>query len=168
MSDVVMVQNQSGPHPLKWDKSGTVVEVLPFDQYNVKMDGSGRLSLRNRKFLKPITPFTTGLTRQTTTTTSPPPNTLPLTPTPAPHQPVEEQQQVTGGREDETQSGNVDLGEQTEALHHAPLYEDQEHHAPDREDAPEGQPAGNQEISHSTRKSGRERRLPRRLQDYQL
>ena len=178
VSDVVMVQNQSGPHPLKWDKSGTVVEVLPFDQYNVKMDGSGRLSLRNRKFLKPITPFTTGLTRQTTTTTSPPPNTLPLTPTPAPHQPVEEQQQVTGGREDETQSGNVDLGEQTEALHHAPLYEDQEHHAPlyedqehhapDREDAPEGQPAGNQEISPSTRKSGRERRLPRRLQDYQL
>ena len=49
--DVVMIQNQSGPHPLKWDRSGMVVEVLPFDQYKVKMGGSGRLSLRNRKFL---------------------------------------------------------------------------------------------------------------------
>ena len=39
VSDVVMIQNQSGPHPLKWDKSGMVVEVLPFDQYRVKMDG---------------------------------------------------------------------------------------------------------------------------------
>ena len=110
VTDVVMVQNQTGPHSLKWDRSGMVVEVLPFDQYKIKMDGSGRLSLRNRKFLKPITPFTTGPSRQTTTTTGPSPTglsptSLPTTPAPAPapHQPripatpVEEQQQVTGG-----------------------------------------------------------------------
>jgi hypothetical protein len=63
VTDVVMVQNQTGPHSLKWDRSGMVVEVLPFDQYKIKMDGSGRISLRNRKFLKPITPFTTGPSR---------------------------------------------------------------------------------------------------------
>ena len=105
VSDVVMIQNQSGPHPLKWDKSGMVVEVLPFDQYKVKMDGSGRLSLRNRKFLRPITPFTTGLSRQANTSLSPNsslPTTVLHTPAPAPalRQPAEEQQQVTGGRGD--------------------------------------------------------------------
>ena len=56
--DVVMVQNQTGRHPLKWDKSGMVIEASPFDQYKVKMDGSGRVSIRNRKFLKQITPYT--------------------------------------------------------------------------------------------------------------
>ena len=55
---VVMVQNQTGRHPLKWDKSGTIIETSPFDQYKVKMDGSGRVSIRNRRFLKQITPFT--------------------------------------------------------------------------------------------------------------
>ena len=54
---VVMVQNQTGRHVLKWDKSGTIVEVLPFDQYRVRMDGSGRVSTRNRKFIKPISPY---------------------------------------------------------------------------------------------------------------
>ena len=56
--DVVMVQNQTGRHPMKWDKSGMVIEASPFDQYKVKMDGSGRVSVRNRRFLKQITPFT--------------------------------------------------------------------------------------------------------------
>ena len=46
-----------GNHPLKWQKSGQIVEVLPYDQYKVKIDGTGRCSLRNRKFLRPITPF---------------------------------------------------------------------------------------------------------------
>ena len=40
-----------------WRKTGTVVEVLPDRQYRIKMDGSGRLCLRNRRFLKPITPI---------------------------------------------------------------------------------------------------------------
>ena len=34
-----------------------MVEVLPFDQYRVKIDGTGRSSLRNRKFLRAITPY---------------------------------------------------------------------------------------------------------------
>ncbi|KAK7088249.1 hypothetical protein V1264_022185 [Littorina saxatilis] len=49
VGDYVRVQNQVGPHPLKWDKTGTVIEVRQFDQYVVKVDGSGRVTLRNRR-----------------------------------------------------------------------------------------------------------------------
>ena len=52
--DVVQVQNQTGPHANKWDMSGVVVESLGFDSYVVKVDGSGRLTKRNRRFLRPI------------------------------------------------------------------------------------------------------------------
>ena len=37
-----------------WMKTGRVVEVLPNRQYQIRIDGSGRLSLRNRRFIKPI------------------------------------------------------------------------------------------------------------------
>ena len=57
VGQVVLVQNQTGNNPLRWNKSGQVVEVLQFDQYRIKMDGTGRSSLRNRKFLRLITPF---------------------------------------------------------------------------------------------------------------
>ena len=50
--DHVMVQNQRGRHPKKWDNSGVVVETKPHDQYVVKISGSGRLTLRNRRFLR--------------------------------------------------------------------------------------------------------------------
>ena len=53
---VVSVQNQQGPHKNKWELSGIVVEVLGYDSYMVKMDGSGRISKRNRKFLRPVKP----------------------------------------------------------------------------------------------------------------
>ena len=53
----VQVQNQRGPHANKWDLSGTVVESQPFDSYLVKMDGTGRITKRNRRFLRPIVPF---------------------------------------------------------------------------------------------------------------
>ena len=51
---VVALQNLAGNYPLKWNRSGVVVEVLGNDQYSVKVDGTGRLTLRNRKHLKPI------------------------------------------------------------------------------------------------------------------
>jgi hypothetical protein len=57
VGQLVMVQNQTGQHKLKWDKSGVVCEVLLHDQYMIRMDGSGRVSLRNRRFLKCIVPF---------------------------------------------------------------------------------------------------------------
>ena len=53
--DRVFVQNQTGPHPNKWDRSGVVVECHEFDQYTIKLDGTGRLSLRNRRFLRKFT-----------------------------------------------------------------------------------------------------------------
>ena len=53
--DHVMVQNQTGRFPRRWDKSGTVVETKDNDQYVVKMSGSGRLTLRNRRFLRKCT-----------------------------------------------------------------------------------------------------------------
>merc|ERR1711983_680677 len=57
VGDSVLVQNQVGNHPSKWDITGVVVEAREHDQYVVKVDGSGRMTLRNRKFLKKITPY---------------------------------------------------------------------------------------------------------------
>ena len=54
---VVQVQNQKGKDPLRWDRSGVVVESLGNQQYTVKMDGSGRVSLRNLWFLRKIKPL---------------------------------------------------------------------------------------------------------------
>ena len=43
----VMVQNQSGNHPLCWDKRGTIVKSEGFDQYQVMINGSRRLTRHN-------------------------------------------------------------------------------------------------------------------------
>ena len=54
----VFVQNQVGNKPRRWDKTGVVMECNKFDQYVVKIDGTGRLTKRNRKFLRRLTPIT--------------------------------------------------------------------------------------------------------------
>ena len=51
-----LIQNQTGPHPTKWDKTGLVIEVRQFDQYVMCVDGSSRVTLRNRKFLRKYEP----------------------------------------------------------------------------------------------------------------
>ena len=56
VGDYVRIQNQIGPQPNKWDKMGRVVEVRQFDQYVVRVDGSGRMTLQNRKFLRKYIP----------------------------------------------------------------------------------------------------------------
>ena len=56
VGDRVWVQNQTGPHPIRWEKTGTVIEVKQHDQYVVRIDGSGRVTLRNRKFLRSYVP----------------------------------------------------------------------------------------------------------------
>ena len=66
IGDHVRIQNQTGPHPLKWDKTGSIIEVRQFDQYLVKIDGSNRTTLRNRKFLRKFNPVQR----------SPPPRTI--------------------------------------------------------------------------------------------
>jgi len=57
LGDHTSVQNQTGNHPTRWDKTGRVVEVRDRQQYVIRMDGSGRCSLRNRRFLRKISAF---------------------------------------------------------------------------------------------------------------
>ena len=56
VGDHVAVQNQAGPRPNKWEKTGIVVERGDNRQYMIRMDGSGRCTLRNRRFIKKIMP----------------------------------------------------------------------------------------------------------------
>ena len=57
VGDFVRIQNQTGRHPLKWDRTGRVIEVRQYDQYAIRVDGSGRITMRNRKFLRQYTPI---------------------------------------------------------------------------------------------------------------
>ena len=62
----VRVQNQTGGAPRRWDRTGVVVgRNLALDKYWVKMDGSRRVTERNRKFLRQFKPATTGLEEPT-------------------------------------------------------------------------------------------------------
>ena len=54
--DSVQIQNQAGNHPKKWSNTGVVARALPNRQYEVIVDGSRRTTLRNRRFLKHISP----------------------------------------------------------------------------------------------------------------
>ena len=40
----------------RWDRSGVVLEDNGYDKYTVKVDGSGRVIDRNRKYLRSFTP----------------------------------------------------------------------------------------------------------------
>ena len=95
VGDSVRIQNQRGPHPTKWDKTGIVIEVRQFDQYVVRVDGSGRVTLRNRKFLRKFLPV---ITREPITTlpgptvpitTAQPQRQLPANPMPTPQPAVQ-------------------------------------------------------------------------------
>ena len=50
VGDYVRIQNQTGPQPNKSDMMGRAVGVRQFDQYMVRVNGSGRMTLRNKKF----------------------------------------------------------------------------------------------------------------------
>ena len=54
LGDRVAVQNQAGRRATKWEKTGTVVEIRDHNKYVIKVDGSGRLSIRNRRFLRKL------------------------------------------------------------------------------------------------------------------
>ena len=54
--DHVVILNRTGNFPSKWGNSGVVVEVKDCHQCVVKVDGSGRLTAQNRKFLRRFTP----------------------------------------------------------------------------------------------------------------
>ncbi len=80
VGDLVRVQNQVGHHPTKWDKSGVVIEVRQFDQYAVRVDGSGRATLRNRKFLRRYVPVRAKRTPLSITNDMPQPPASSFTP----------------------------------------------------------------------------------------
>ena len=56
VGDHVHVQNQLGNYPKRWDKRGVVVSTKGCDQYEVRIDGSRRMTCRNRKYLRPFHP----------------------------------------------------------------------------------------------------------------
>ena len=57
----VMIQNQHGAGKIakKWDKTGLVLENLGYNKYRIKVDGSGRVTDRNRQYLRQFSPVTT-------------------------------------------------------------------------------------------------------------
>ena len=54
VGEAVAVQNQMGRFPNKWDKTGIVMENMDHDKVLVRLDGSRRLTTRNRRFVKKI------------------------------------------------------------------------------------------------------------------
>ena len=56
-----MIQNQHGAGKIarKWDKTGLVLEDMGYNKYRIKVDGSGRVTDRNRQYLRHFTPVTT-------------------------------------------------------------------------------------------------------------
>ena len=56
IGDNVVIQNQLGNQPRRRDRSGTVIKVNGFDQYEVMTHGSRRITLRNRKYLRKVSP----------------------------------------------------------------------------------------------------------------
>ena len=64
------------PTSCRWDTTGQVVEILPNHQYHVRVDGSGRITLRNHRFLRKL---------ETPTTPHPIPSAAPETSTPNPN-----------------------------------------------------------------------------------
>ena len=56
----VNIQNQRGTGKIakRWDRTGVVVEDLGHNKYRVRIDGSGRVTDRNRQFLRLFKPAT--------------------------------------------------------------------------------------------------------------
>ena len=56
----VMIQNQHGAGKIakRWDKTGLVLENMGYNKYRVKIDGSGRVTDRNRQYLRQFSPVT--------------------------------------------------------------------------------------------------------------
>ena len=54
----MMVQNQSGNHPLRWDKRGTVMKCEGFDKYQAMIDGSRKLAEQKEQKEQKVLLFT--------------------------------------------------------------------------------------------------------------
>jgi hypothetical protein len=60
----VAIQNQTGPNPTKWDKTGIIIENKPNSKVMIKVDGSRCVTLRNRRFVRPMETTLRTTTRQ--------------------------------------------------------------------------------------------------------
>ena len=90
LGERVFIQNHQGTSPNKWGRSGIVVESPGHDQYRVKVEGSGRITLRNRRFLRAYTPANPSMELLTSVPPSPPSTVhAPAPPPPPPHRLVE-------------------------------------------------------------------------------
>jgi len=56
IGDRCYIQNQTGNYPRRWDRSVTGVESHGYNSYTVKVDGTGRVTRRNRKYLRRFLP----------------------------------------------------------------------------------------------------------------
>ena len=56
----VIIQNQHGAGKIakRWDRTGLIIDDLGYNKYSVKVDGSGRVTDRNRQSLRQFTPAT--------------------------------------------------------------------------------------------------------------
>jgi hypothetical protein len=52
----VAIQNQTGNNPTKWDKTGIILENKPNSQVLIRVDGSRRVTMRNRRFVRLLDP----------------------------------------------------------------------------------------------------------------
>ena len=55
--DLVSIQDQTRNTPRRWSKTGIVLEDIGNDSYQIKVDGSNRVTRRNRQFLRKIIPY---------------------------------------------------------------------------------------------------------------
>ena len=142
VADKVFVQNQTGPHPNRWSNTGTIVEVKQFDQYVVKMDHSGRHSIRNRKYLRPFLGRTHEILQEETTAPTPEPPSIP-------HEEGTENQNIQEDRDPTETPPATENPPRTESKH-----------------AKQTNPPATR--LNETRKSHRDKRQPNRLQYTQL
>ena len=66
------IQDQTGKTPRKWNKSGLILENQSHDSHLVKVDGSGKVTKRNRQFLRKYQPFFTDVAPPVTSPPIPP------------------------------------------------------------------------------------------------
>ena len=78
VGDFVHIQNQDGYYPRRWTRTGRVVETCGNRQYLVRVDGSNRVTLRNRRFLRKIYPVVDSLQWFTPKMSNPPVDLEPL------------------------------------------------------------------------------------------
>ena len=72
----VILQNQTGNNPNKWDKTGVVLENKPHSQVVIRVDGSRRVTTRNRRFVRKLNAVPITLTPKPSHSPAPTPHTV--------------------------------------------------------------------------------------------